>query len=194
VIACYCRVSARGQKNDSQKAEIRGWLKGYGVCPSSVLWFEDRQSGKNLRRPAFEELQRAIFDGTVQTVVVWKLDRLSRRLREGMNLLADWCERDVRVVSVTQQIDLNGPVGRMVASVMFGLAEVELEYRRERQAAGIRVAKARGVYRGRHRGTTKARPERARALREHGLTMPEIANALGVSERTVFRYLASVTS
>jgi DNA invertase Pin-like site-specific DNA recombinase len=54
-----------------------------------------------LRRPAFEELQRAIFDGTVETVVVWKLDRISRRLREGMNLLADWCERDVRVVSVT---------------------------------------------------------------------------------------------
>lgn len=81
-----------------------------------------------------------------------------------MNLLADWCERDVRVVSVTRQIDLGGPVGRMVASVMFGPAEVELEYRRQRQAAGIRVAKARGVSRGRQRGTTKARPERARAL------------------------------
>jgi DNA invertase Pin-like site-specific DNA recombinase len=82
----------------------------------------------------------------------------------------------------------------MVASVLFGLAEVELEYRRERQAAGIRVAQARGVYRGRQRGTTKARPERARAPRERGLTLPEIAKALGVSERTVFRYLTPVTS
>ena len=42
-------------------------------------------------------------------VVVWKLDRLSRRQRDGVNLLADWCERGVRVVAVTQQIDLSGP-------------------------------------------------------------------------------------
>lgn len=62
----------------------------------------------------------------VKTAVVWKLDRISRRQRDGINVLADWCERDVRVVSVTQQIDLSGAVGRMVASVMFGLAEIEL--------------------------------------------------------------------
>ena len=90
-------------------------------------------------------------------VVVWKLDRISRRQKDGINLLADWCERGVRVVSVTQQIDLSGAVGRMVASVMFGLAEIELEYRRERQAAGIRVAKSQGVYTGRKKGTTASR-------------------------------------
>lgn len=90
---------------------------------------------------------------------------------------------------MTQQIDLSGAVGRMVASVMFGLAEIELEYRQERQAAGIRVAKARGVYSGRKKGTTKGKPERATQLRKRGLSVPEIANALSVSERTVFRYL-----
>ena len=62
-------------------------------------------------------------------VVVWKLDRISRRQRDGVNLLAEWCERGVRVVAVTQQIDLSGAVGRMVASVLFGLAEIESEYR-----------------------------------------------------------------
>ena len=65
-----------------------------------------------------------------------------------------------------------------------------LEYGRERQAAGIAAAKNRGVYRGRQKGTTKARPRRALALRSLGLTVPEISNALQVSERTVFRYLA----
>jgi DNA invertase Pin-like site-specific DNA recombinase len=95
-------------------------------------------------------------------VVVWKLDRFSRRQRDGINLLADWCERGVRVVSVTQQIDLNGAVGRMVASVMFGLAEIESEYRRERQAAGIHVARKNGLYKGRQKGTTKAEPQPAR--------------------------------
>lgn len=107
-----------------------------------------------------------------------------------MNLLAEWCERGVRVVVVTQQIDLNGTVGRLVASVLFGLAEIEQEYRRERQAAGIAVAKRRGVYRGQVKGTTKAKPARARALRARGLDAAEMANALHVSLRTVFRYLA----
>lgn len=106
--------------------------------------------------------QQDIFAGTVKTVVVWKLDRLSRRQRDGMNLLADLCERGVRVVVVTQQIDLSGSVGRLVASVLFGLAEIEQEYRRERQAAGITVAKRKGVYRGRLKGTTKAKPARGR--------------------------------
>jgi DNA invertase Pin-like site-specific DNA recombinase len=96
----------------------------------------------------------------------------------------------VRVVVVTQQLDLHGAVGRMVASVLFGLAEIEAEYRRERQAADIAAAKRNGVYRGRQRETTKAKPARARALRARGLTIPEIAQTLGLSPRTTFRYLA----
>jgi DNA invertase Pin-like site-specific DNA recombinase len=190
MIACYCRVSSRRQKTDSQKAEITRWLTSHGVELAAVQWFEDIETGMTMRRSAFEQMQRAIFDGAVNTVVVWKLDRLSRRQHEGITLLADWCARDVRVVVVTQQIDLRGAVGRMVASVLFGLAEIEMEYRQERQAAGIAVAKRRGVYRGRQKGTTKARPRRATVLRRQGLTVPEIANALQVSQRTVFRYLA----
>jgi DNA invertase Pin-like site-specific DNA recombinase len=190
-IACYCRVSSRRQKNDGQRAEITRWLKSHNIPLSAVQWFEDRQTGTTLRRPAFEQLQRAIFDGTVGTVVVWKLDRISRRQSEGVSLLADWCERDIRVVVVTQQIDLSGAVGRMVAGVLFGLAEIELEYRRERQEAGIAVAKARGAYKGRQKGTTKAKPNRARELRDRGLSIREITHALGVSERTVLRYLAT---
>ena len=123
-------------------------------------------------------------------MVVWKLDRISRRQLDGISVLADWCERGVRVVSVTQQIDLKGAVGRMVASVLFGVAEIELEHRRERQAAGIKVAKKRGAYAGRTKGTTKAAPSRALELRGKGLAAEEIAAAMGVSTRTVFRYLS----
>jgi DNA invertase Pin-like site-specific DNA recombinase len=125
----------------------------------------------------------------MKTVVVWKLDRVSRRQHDGINLLADWCERGVRVVVVTQQIDLHRAVGRMMASVLFGLAEIELECLRERQAAGIRVAKTNGAYRRRQKGTTKALPDRARKLRGQGPQIIEISNALGVTPRTVFRYL-----
>lgn len=151
-IACYCRVSSTGQKNDSQRAEIRRWLRGNDIKAAAVEWFEDKESGTSLDRPEFNRMQEAIFAGELKTVVVWKLDRISRRQFEGLGVLADWCDRGVRVVSVTQMIDLRGAVGRMVASVLFGVAEIELEYRRERQAAGIRVAKKRGVYRGRKKG------------------------------------------
>jgi DNA invertase Pin-like site-specific DNA recombinase len=116
------------------------------------------------------------------------LDRISRRLRDGINLLADWCDRGVRVVSITQAIDLNGPEGRMIGAVMLGLAEIELEFRAERQAAGIGV-KRKGVYRGRQKGTTKPKPQRAAELRAKGLKLGEIAQALGTSRRTVQRYL-----
>jgi DNA invertase Pin-like site-specific DNA recombinase len=191
MIACYCRVSARRQKHESQKVEIQRWLRNNRVSARRVVWFEDTETGRTLTRPAFECLQRAIFAGTVEMVVVWKLDRLSRRQRDGINLLADWCDRGVRIVVVTQQIDLRGTVGHLVASVLFGLAEIEQEFRGERQAAGIAVAKRKGVYLGRRKGTTKAKPVRARTLRSRGLTASEIANALKISPRTVFRYLAS---
>lgn len=190
LIACYCRVSTRNQKNDSQRSEIKRWLKNNDFDLSAVRWFEDKESGVTTRRFAFEQLHRAIFDGQVKTVVVWKLDRISRRQRDGINVLAEWCERNVRVISVTQQIDLGGAVGRMVASVMFGLAEIELEYRKERQAAGIGVARKKGVYTGRRKGTTKGKPGRAKVLKNQGLTVAEIANAMAVSKRTVFRYLS----
>jgi DNA invertase Pin-like site-specific DNA recombinase len=188
-IAAYCRVSHRSQKHDSQKAEIQKWLDNHGIDPKQVEWYMDKETGKHTNRPAFERLQKDIFDGKVQQVVMWKLDRLSRRLVDGVNILAGWCERGLKIVVVTQQLEFNGPVGKTLAAVMLGLAEIELEYRRERQVAGIEVAKKKGRYKGRKPGTTKKKPERATELRERGLTVEEIATALGVSERTVFRYI-----
>jgi DNA invertase Pin-like site-specific DNA recombinase len=190
MVACYCRVSSRRQTHESQKAESQRWVRQNRIRARRVVWFADTETGRSLKRPAFDRLPQEIFAGKVERVVVWKLDRLARRQRDGINLLAEWCDRGVRIVVVTQQIDLSGTVGRLVARVLFGLAAIEQEFRRERHAAGIAVAKRNGIYRGRKRGTTKAKPARARTLRSRGLTTPEIANALNISPRTVFRYLA----
>jgi len=188
-LAAYCRVSSRHQKADSQISEIKKWLVAHGHDEAQVTWYIDKETGKTLHRPEFERLQRDIFTGKVGTVIVWKLDRLSRRLRDGVNVLADWCERGLKTVVITQQIELNGAVGRMIAALLLGLAEIELEYRQERQAAGIEVAKRKGIYKGRRKGTTKAEPARAKQLRAKGLTVAEIATALGTNKRTVQRYL-----
>lgn len=188
-VACYVRVRTRRQKDDGQRLEIQQWLTGNGIDPEHVEWFADKESGSTLQRPEFDRLQKTIFNGEVKTVLLWKLDSLSRRLNDGANTLAAWCEKGIKVVVVTQHLEFNGAVGRTLAAVVLGLAEIELEYRRERQAAGIVVAKKKGVYRGRQPGTTKANPNRAKELREKGLTPPEIGAALGVSQRTVFRYI-----
>lgn len=186
-VAAYVRVSTQGQKLSGQKAAITRWLNNHKLS-DDVTWFEDHETGANLDRPGFQDLQSAIFDGEVDTVVIWKLDRLSRSLIDGITILADWADRGVRVVAVTQQIDMSGALGRMVAAVMLSLAEIEREYIRERQAAGIAVAKAEGRYTGRKPGSTKAKPKEARRLRKRGLTVPQISQALGVSPRTVARY------
>jgi DNA invertase Pin-like site-specific DNA recombinase len=190
--AIYLRVSSpKGQKTDSQRAELEAWLKRHRY--TSAQWFEDHESATTMQRDAFQHLQTAIFAGTITTVVVWKLDRLARSLKEGINVLADWCQRGVRIIAITQQLDLSGPVGHLIASLLFGIAEIELQHAKERQAAGIALAKQRGVYTGRQRGTTKAAPARARALRKQGLTVLEIAQALSVKERTVYYYLRAVS-
>jgi DNA invertase Pin-like site-specific DNA recombinase len=188
-IGVYVRVSSHGQKVDSQRVEIQRWLETHRHALDAVQWFEDVESSATFTRTGLNALQEAIFAGAVKTVIVWKLDRIARSMREGINILSRWCECGVRVVSVTQQIDLSGTVGHLVAGVLFAVAEIELEHVRERQAAGIALAKRRGLYKGRKRGTFKARPERARELRKKGMTLSEIAQALNVDRRTVARYL-----
>ena len=188
-IAAYIRVSTLEQNEGSQREAIRGWLKGNGIGEERVLWYADKQTGDDLRRPGFERMQEAVAKGKVGTVVVFKLDRVSRKLGDGVKVLCDWCQGGVRVVSVTQNLDFNGTVGRLVASVLFAVAEMEQETRRERQAAGIELAKREGKYLGRKRGTYKADPGRARELREKGLSMSEIGKSLGVSKMAVSRYL-----
>ena len=189
MIGVYIRISSPTQKSDSQHAEIRRWLRAHGHDLETVQWFEDTETGATLTRSGLLRLQEAIFAGTVKMVVVWKLDRIARSMREGINTLSRWCECGVRVVSVTQQIDLSGTVGHLVAGVLFAIAEIELQHVKERQAIGIAAAKQRGIYKGRKLGATKAKPQRARELRDKGMTLPEIAQALSVDKRTVSRYL-----
>lgn len=193
-VACYLRISSRSQKVDSQKNEVMKWLEANNISLDSVEWYSDVESGTTMDRPEFKRLQQDIFDGKIKSIVLWKLDRLSRRLHEGVQALAEWCERGLRVVVVTQRLDFSGALGRTLAALLLGLAEIEWEHFRDRRAAGIEIAKKKGLYCGRKKGTTKGKPARAVSLRKKGLTVPEIANSLGVSERTVFRYLGQSTA
>jgi len=189
MIAAYLRVSSADQKHDSQRSEIKTYLKHNGIPAARVTWYQDTETGTRLRRPEFDRLQADVFAGKIKTIIVWKLDRLSRNLRDGVNVLADWADKGIKIIIITQQLELSGVIGRTIAALLLGLAEIEHSNIKERQKAGIQAAKARGVYKGRVRGTTKAKPSRACELKNKGLSTSEIASALGTSQRTVRRYL-----
>ena len=190
MVGAYLRISTVGQNEAGQRREVQRWLDGNGITSDQVRWYTDIESRDHLDRPGFKRLQRDIFDGTVRTVVVYKLDRISGSLRDGVVTLSDWLERGVRFVAVTQMFDFSGTIGQMVAALLFGISQMEQETRRERQAAGIAAAKERGVYRGRKPGSTKASRERVLELRQTGLTVAEVAAACGISRRSVLRYSA----
>ena len=143
--ACYVRVSTTDQKKGlaSQKKALKDYADNHGL--SNVVWYEDKVSGGSLDRPAFAKLQKAVFNGEIETILVWKLDRVSRSLKDGIVTLTDWVERGVRVISVTQLIDMHGPTGRLIATVLFAVSEMEREGIRENTRRGLMAAKARGV-------------------------------------------------
>jgi DNA invertase Pin-like site-specific DNA recombinase len=194
VIAAYLRKSTKEQNLAGQRAQIMRWFKGHDIDPHSVRWFIDEgESGDTLDRPALNDLRHAIFMGEVGTVVMMHLDCLSRSIRDGINVLCDWIDQKLRIVCTSTEIDFNGTNGRIIAAVLLGLAEGEQNRRKERQRDGIEAARdkvsGKCHWGGRQKGTYKAKPGRAAELRQRGLTIPEIATALGVSHMSVHRYL-----
>ncbi len=181
--AVYIRVSTLDQEKgiESQEHALREYLAGHGI--TDALWFRDRLSGKDTKRPAFQKLQEAIFSGQVKTVVVWKLDRLSRSLRDGINVLTSWIDNKVRVVSITQQIDLDGAVGRMLAGILFALAEMERENLRENTKRGMAKARERGATFGKR---ARLHAKDIVRLRQQGLSMSDIAAHLKCTRQTLY--------
>jgi len=138
-----------------------------------------------------------VFAGKVAAVVVYRLDRLARNLRDGVNLLAELCERGVRVVSLCERLDLNGAVGQIIASVLFGVAQMEREAINERIRAGVAARKAKGLPTGRQPGVRspwspakrKVNPELARGLKAQGASVKDIAARFGCSVQAVYPVL-----
>lgn len=181
-VACYVRVSTVDQEKGirSQEKALSDYLAAHGL---EAKFYRDRLSGATKNRPAFGKLERDIFQGKIKTVIVWKLDRLSRSLRDGVNILTDWLERGVRVVAVSQQLDFSGPTGQLVASVMFALAQMERENLRENTKRGLAAAKARGVKLGK---AARIHARDIKPLLREGYSMSRCANELGVSRQAIY--------
>ena len=158
IVACYVRISTVESNQAEQRREINRWLKQNRINPKTVRWYIDKSAGDNLRRTTFEELQSDILAGKVRTVVVWRLDRLAETTRDGLNILIDWCDKSLPVVSVSQQIDFRRGDCRMIASVLRGVADMDGQTRGERTKVGLAFARARGRCGGRPRITADEAP------------------------------------
>ena len=182
-VGVYLRVSTFDQENGlrSQEKALRDYCKNQGF--TNVLWYRDKLTGAQINRPAFNKLQRDIFSGKVDTVICWKLDRLSRSLQDGINVLCDWLKKKVRVISVTQQLDFSGVTGQLVASVLFAVAAMERENLRENTKRGIAAAKAKGVKLGKR---PKLFAKDILPLLEKGLSVSQVSDKLGKSRQAIY--------
>ena len=181
--AIYVRVSTFDQEKGilSQEKALKDYVKAQGM--ENIKWYRDRLSGASLERPAFERLQKDIFNGKVGAVVCWKLDRLSRSLQDGINVLCDWCKRGIRIVAVSQQLDFNGTVGQLIASVLFAVAQMERQNISENTKRGIAAARERGVKLGKR---PKLFASEIIPLQKKGMTIAQIAAKLGKSRQAIY--------
>ena len=179
----YARVSTQDQKLELQTDAL--------LQHGCEQIFKEKKSGKNKERPELEKMISQLRSG--DTVVVWKLDRLGRSLRDLIDLVAEFKERGVDFVSLQDGINTATATGRFTFNIFASLAEFEREIIRERTKAGLDAAKARGRMGGRPAGLSKeaqGKAKSAKILYDSKLkTVEEIAKQLGIGRATCYRYI-----
>jgi DNA invertase Pin-like site-specific DNA recombinase len=122
------------------------------------------------------------------TLVVTKLDRLARSMRDLMNIVDQIQERQASLRIVAMNLDTTTPTGRLMLSMLGSVAQFEREMMLERQREGIAKAKAEGLYKGR-KPTAMAKADDVKALSAKGIGATEIAKILGIGRASVYRAL-----
>jgi len=185
--ALYARVSTlSGQDPEVQLAELREYAsrRGWAVAEEYV----DRGvSGAKESRPALNRLMCDAHRRRFDAVLVWKLDRFARSLKQLVNALAEMEALGVAFVSLRDNLDLSTPSGRLMFQIIGAMAEFERALIQERVRAGLRHARAQGKRLGRPGVIVEAK--RIRELRAQGASLRTISRQLGVGLGTVHRAL-----
>jgi DNA invertase Pin-like site-specific DNA recombinase len=154
-----------------------------------TVFKDNRISGAATKRPALLRCLKKLEPG--DTLIVWKLDRLGRSLRDLVTILDELKQRGVKFRSLTEHIDTNTPTGRAMWQMIGLLAELERSLISERTRAGVKAAQRRGVQFGRKRKLTPQQLDHARELIEKGAHDRQgIAALFKVSRTTLYRSLA----
>jgi DNA invertase Pin-like site-specific DNA recombinase len=172
----YARVSTEDQNLDMQVQA----LTAYGVDPRFI--FQEKVSAVSRRRPELAKLWKELRPG--DTLVVWKLDRLGRDIRDLLNRIHELGERNVRFISLRDHLDTETAVGRLMLAICAAMAQFERDLTSERTKAGIAARKARGLP---HGMAPKFDRQKMFALLDKGLSGPEVAKRFGVTKSAIYQ-------
>ncbi len=175
----YARVSTQDQNLDLQVDAL--------TKAGCKKIFDDKISGSRAERPGLTKALEILRED--DTLVVWKLDRLGRSVKNLVNLVGELQKQGVQFKSLTDAIDTGTPSGRFFFHVMASLAEMERELTVERTRAGLEVARQLGRKGGRKRQMTDSKIESAKKLLANGVPPRDVAKNLGVSVPTLYRWI-----
>lgn len=181
----YARVSTDDQNLDLQRDALE--------AAGCERMFEDMASGAKADRIGLAALMTVLRAG--DTVVIWRLDRLGRSLKNLIELVERLEAANVGLRSLQENIDTTSSGGRLVFHLFGALAEFERNLVRERTLAGLAAARARGRMGGRPKRLDPAKL--ALALRLHSEdkhTIREICQMMGISKSTLYNYLSKADS
>ena len=186
--ALYNRVSTQEQRTDSQDQELRRYCRQRGWKNLSI--YVDKICGAKTSRPELERLMQDIRAGTIERLVVYKLDRLGRSLTHLALILDELNRLQVPLIASSQGIDTSNdnPAGRLQLGVLMAVAEFERGIIKERVNAGIAAAKVRGVKFGRP-ATLNGRVVEVSKLKAQGLGVRAIARHLKMPPSSVYKAL-----
>ncbi|MBC7385522.1 MAG: recombinase family protein [Cryobacterium sp.] len=177
----YVRTSTDLQDTAMQSRELTEYarLRGWNL---TVVYDDSGYKGGNMNRPELNRLLRDARSRKFDLVLVWKLDRWGRSLREIVLMIQELADVGVEFCSLKDNLDLSSAQGRLMLHMIAAFAEYEAEVIRSRVRSGIANARAKGVRFGR----PKTRDDHEiRRLRSDGLSLRKIAARLGVAKGTV---------
>nr|WP_314437503.1 recombinase family protein [uncultured Brevundimonas sp.] len=176
----YARVSARDH-NPALQIEA---LTGAG-CERVFL---EKASGANRDRPELQAALTCLCAG--DTLVVWKLDRMARTVRQLVETAEDLQKREIALRVLTQKIDTTTADGRLAFQIFAAVAEFERELALDRTHVGLATARALGRRGGRKPALGPTQIKRAKAmLADPTMRVEEIAGKLGVRVSTLYRHI-----
>jgi len=181
MIIGYARVSTQDQNPELQLDAL--------TSSGCEQVFHEKVTGKFRDRPELAACLRSLRQG--DTLLVWKLDRLARSLKDLVDIVDDLNRRGIGFRSLTESIDTTSTGGRLVFHIFGALAEFEHSLIRERTIAGLTAARARGRRGGRKPVMSTADIRKAAAmLSDPNITKTEVAKQFGVSRVTLNAALA----
>jgi DNA invertase Pin-like site-specific DNA recombinase len=175
------------RETDDQNPALQ--LSALKKAGCQTVFKDESISGATTKRPAILRRLKKLEHG--DTLIVWKLDRLGRSLRDLITTLDDLRARGVKLHSPTEAIDTATPTGRAMWQMIGVLAELERSLISERTRAGVKAAQRRGVKFGRKVKLTSQQINHARKLIDKGEARQYVADLLNVGRSTLYRALNS---